>query len=305
MTLLFDSIVIIFTRYVKQYYNCLEEMILKPYILIFFFFFAIVYSINSAGDKRTPIKQEQTFMPFNVVYYEGDEGVIKYEINIYKKEGKFYADNISPFIYCNKETDGVWTAELDSNKIAICKDFINTIKSPFTSCVDTYSGTYKVIIKSSTDTSKIIKDYPCPYKDDFHPFRGALFKEKFEEDRLKREHIELSLRYKLAGKWYLDTNQKALQQNDYLTLKRYDESNSVCYWKFGIDSSFKSHCNQSIDLMYSKEYSLNIWDENFLNIEAEIDEKENGEYSILTEKAVFRIDSLDENILKLQLLRRY
>ncbi len=277
----------------------------KYLIFISTFFFLVMCITKSTGNKRQSITTAHSLIPFNVVYYDGDDGIEKYEINIYKKEDKFYADNISPYTYYGRKTDSIWTVELDSIKIAACRKFLVTAKSQLAPCVNDYSGIHEFTIKFKTDIPTIKRNHPCPCED-FFDFREALFKEKFEENVLRIKNIKYELSKKLAGRWYMQRYQKKLQENDFIILTKNNESNSLCYWEFGVENYFKSNCNQIVDFTYYNEFIiLPFWRDISIQISYAPKEDNDARNNIPSQSARLRFDSVNNNYLRVQLIRPY
>ncbi len=244
-----------------------------------------------------------TLPHFRLVYSFGDEGTDKYEINIYKKGGKYYADNISPVFYVGSRSTGAWSAELNAGKIAACLTFLGRMRSQPEECPEVSTSIKDYLVTTGTETIHVRGD--CDWDGmDFFDLRSALFTEKFADLDARRLALGDSLSRKLTGKWYFAPIKTKFKAGEYFTLSRAPGPGLSCTWQFGVNSSFKSSCNDVLNLEYSTRYVLNLDGNNYFEIQGGATTDANGNTTIRNFGAAFTIESVNESELKLKFLRR-
>ena len=161
---------------------------MRQLIIISTIFFLANCGTISADNNTTTTTICDSVPSFKIVLYSGDEAIQKFEIRVYKKANKFFAENISPYFYYGKQTDSVWTVELDQFKISNCNKFLTKAKSLPKECPKLSSSIKDYTITIGQDTLKIRGD--CEWDSlDFFSLRQLLFKEKFEELELKKSNL--------------------------------------------------------------------------------------------------------------------
>jgi hypothetical protein len=233
--------------------------------------------------------------------YSGDESIQKFEIKVYSKADKYYADNISPYFYFGKQTDSVWTVELDQFKIAKCNQFLSKAKLIPKECPKLSTSIEHYIITFAKDTIKIRGE--CDWDSlDFFSLQRLLFKDKFEQLELKKLNIVNNLNKKLIGKWYFKPLKKELKKDDYFILTKTNDFNSECSWEFGNQLSFKSSCNKVFNLMYSDKYGWQVNGDIYFEIRGGIITHKDGSMTVGNYGAIFTLEELTDNELKLKFL---
>jgi len=244
-----------------------------------------------------------TLTPFNIILYSGDEAIQKFEIKVYSKADKYFADNISPFFYFGKKTDSVWTVELDQFKVSQCNKFLRKAKSLPKECPERSSSIKDFTITFAKDTIKIRGD--CDWDSlDFFSLRQLLFKDKFDELELKKSNLINGLNKKVIGKWYFKTLKTEPKRDDYFVLTKTNDFNSECSWEFGKENSFKSSCNKVFDFTYSDKYEWQVDGDIYFKIQPGIITDKNGSMTLGNYDATFILEALTENELKLKFLWR-
>jgi hypothetical protein len=264
--------------------------------------------LTNCGNKTSDNKNSSstfgdTLTPFNVLLYSGDEAVQKFEIRVYSKADKYYADNISPYFYFGKQTESVWTVELDQLKLSICNKFLNKAKSLPNECPVQSTSIKDYTITYAKDTIKIKGD--CEWDSlDFFSLRHLLFKDKFEELELKKSKLIDDLNRKVIGKWYFKPLKTEPKGDDDFILTKTNDFNSECNWEFGNEQSFKSSCNKIFDFTYSDKYEWQVDGNIYFKIQPGIITGKNGSMIVGNYDATFTLESLTDNELKLKFLWR-
>jgi hypothetical protein len=155
--------------------NVETRFILKfPFIIFLLFLFAGCASKKPNADSLKSGKDK--LIPFDAVLISGDIVIRKYEINIYEKQDTFYADNISPGSYFNREEDSIWTIMLDESKILYSRKFLDKAKTLPAECPQVSSSIKDLTITFGKETLKIKGD--CKWDSlDFFKWREILFKD--------------------------------------------------------------------------------------------------------------------------------
>lgn len=277
-------------------------MTLKYSILFLPTLFFLFIAPKSLDIKTYSTNTTDSLVPFHLILYSGDEYVEQYEMNIYKKSNKYYADNISPSFYVGKKSDSVWTVELDSNKIVTCIKFINKAKLLPKECESVSTSIKDYTIAFAYDTIKIRGD--CDWDGlDFFKFRKILFQDKFSDLELRRKTNIENLNAQLTGRWYFKPLTTSLKRDDYFTLTRIHNSPSDCYWEFRDTDSFKNSCNTMLDFTYSNLYKWKIdGGDILLIIEGGFITDKKGNISVANYGSTFILDTLNDKKLKLKFL---
>lgn len=213
-------------------------------MILFCLFANITWSQNNIPDS---------LVPFHVIYYCGDEAIVRYDLDIFMKGGEYYAENPS-IVYKNKSY-GKWITKMNSKKIKACIDFLYAAKHAEKDCLNesSLSEDYYVII--GNDTTKIF-DAGCKWDSmTFFRLNSILFKKQFDEQAIKIDEQIKMLQKQLTGRWYYSMT-KPLKQNDKLVLTKANTNKSKCYWDIGNKGSFKSNCNAIMN--YEKSVSCEI-----------------------------------------------
>jgi hypothetical protein len=235
--------------------------------------------------------------------YSGDEAIQKFEIRVYKKADKFYADNITPYFYYGMDTDSVWSVELDQSKISTCSKFLNKAKSLPKECPERSTSIKDYTVTFSKDTLKIKGD--CEWDSlDFFSLRQLLFKDKFQALELKKSTLVNDLNKKLIGKWYFEPLKTAPKKDDYLILTKSNDFNSECSWEFGKEHTFKSSCNKIFDFTYSDKYAWQVDGDIYFKIHPGIITDKNGSMTVGNYDATFTLETITEKEIKLKFLWR-
>ena len=272
------------------------------YLLILLALLVFTSSItNLAEDKTSSINNDDTLTPFNIVLYSGDEVVQKFELNFYKKFGKYYADNITPYFYSGKNSDSVWTTELDKSKLAACNKFLSRAKLLPKKCPEISSSVSYYTISYAKDTLRISGD--CDWDSlDFFALRQQLFKERFLELESKRARLINALSKKVTGKWYFRDVKLKYKRGDSIILTKVSTPHSNCSWEFGAEHSFKTNCNKSFNLAYSKEYEWHVDGDIYLQVQAGYIIKKNGIIQGKNNDITFTLDEVTDTELRLKFL---
>lgn len=276
---------------------------MRQLIIISTLLFLVSCGTKSVDNKNSSLIIGDTLTPFNIVLYSGDEAIEKFEIKVYKKDDKFYADNITPYFYFGKQTDSVWTVELDQFKVLKCNKFLSKAKSLPKECPERSTSIKDYTITFANDTIKIRGD--CDWDSlDFFSLRQLLFKDKFEELELKKSNLINDLNKKIIGKWYFKPLKTDLKRDDYFVLTKTNDFNSECRWVFGKEHSFKSSCNKILDFTYSDKYEWQVDGDIYFKIQPGIITDKNGSMTVGNYDATFTLEALAENELKLKFLWR-
>jgi hypothetical protein len=258
---------------------------------------------KSSDNKNSLVPVGDTLTPFNIVVYSGDEAIEKFEINVYKKADKFYADNITPYYYYGKQTDSIWTIELDQFKISTCNKFLNKAKSLPKECPEFSSSIKDYTIALINDTIKIKGD--CNWDSlDFFSLRQLLFKDKFQELESKKTNLINDLNNKIIGKWYFKPLSLPPNRGEYFILTRNNDLNSECYWEFGNEYLFKSSFNKYFGFKYSDKYKWQVDGDVYLTIQPGIITDKDGSMTVGNDGATFILDKLMTNEIRLKFLWR-
>ena len=230
----------------------MKQLIILPTILLL-----ANCGAKTSDNKESVLTGGDTLTPFNVVLYSGDEAIQKFEIKVYKTDDKFYADNLSPYFYFGKQTDSVWTVELDQFKISKCNEFLSKAKSLPKECPERSTSIKEYTVTFANDTIKIKGD--CEWDSlDFFSLRQLLFKDKFEQLELKKSNLINDLNKKVIGKWYFKPLVTELKRDEYFVLTKNNDFNSECSWIFGNEYSFNSSCNKVLAFTYSDKYEWQV-----------------------------------------------
>lgn len=258
---------------------------------------------KTSDNKKSTMTIGDTLTQFNILLYSGDEAIEKFEIKVYCKGDKYFADNISPYFYFGKQTDSVWTVELDQFKVSQCNKFLSKAKSLPKECTERSSSIKDYTITFAKDTIKIRGD--CDWDSlDFFSLRQLLFKDKFEELELKKSNLINGLNKKVIGKWYFKPLIAEPKRDDYFVLTKTNDFNSECIWEFGKEHSFKSSCNKVFDFTYSDKYEWQVDGDIYFKIQPGIITDKNGSMTVGNYDATFTLEALTENELKLKFLWR-
>lgn len=143
--------------------------------------------ISDEKDCKRAELIKRVFKPFKIELVYGDEVHISTEMNIYEKDGKFYA-NYYPYKYHNP--DSFWTVSLTDNKMENCMKFLATARSIPQKCLDNSSSVELYTISTVKEIIKI--DGKCNWdKLDFWGLREILFYEiLIENERAERNKLQ-------------------------------------------------------------------------------------------------------------------
>ena len=263
--------------------------------LLFIFFF---FGTNHANAQKI-----NNMLPaFNLTYISGCNSITYSKINIYLKDGKYYADHISPTYFDGIEIDSLWTVELNENSINSCIAFINKAKSLPRKCDHYTSSENHYIIALGKDTIDINGD--CDWNNlDFDYLDQQLFITNHFQIEEKKTQFLKNLDKKLYGKWYLQPLNRALKKDDIVIFSRTKITDS--YLEFGNNSSLKGHCSKLLGIHNSKRYQTEIsdgWNETVVTFDwGKITDKR--DYNIWYEYgATFTLVSITNDELKLNYL---
>ena len=251
----------------------------------------------------TAVRAQNSVEPFRVVYITGDENPERNEINVYRKDGKFYAENVSPSFYVGRQMISRWTTELNDEKIATCHKFLNRARAlpdecPVTSPVP---KEYRVITASAS--LSITGD--CDWEDiDFLYLRGILFYENFAKLEQQRAALRKELNRQLYGKWYFAPMAAKPEKGDILTLVKTPGPGQTCTWEFGASNSFKSSCNEVLNLTYSVKYLLNMDGGQTMEIQGGTTTDKDGNSRVRNYGATWSVESISPSELRLRYMWR-
>lgn len=276
---------------------------MRQLIIILTLFFFANCGTKSSDNKTTSIPIGDKEPWFNIVLYSGDEAIEKFEIKVYKMADRYFAENITPYFYYGKQTESIWTVELDQFNISNCNKFLNKAKSLPKECPQLSTSIKDYTITIEQDTLKIRGE--CEWDSlDFFTLRQLLFKDKFAELELKKSNLIIDLNRKLIGKWYFKPLNAELKRDDYFILTKTNDFNSECSWEFGKEYSFKSSCNNIFDFSYSNKYEWQVDGDIYFKIEPGIITDKNGIMTVGNYDATFTLEKLMDNELKLKFLWR-
>lgn len=274
--------------------------VLKTKLLVLLFIMFAVFNVLKSPAKQAPIANKtDTLTPFHLIFYYGDERVQRFEINVYKKLDKYYADNISPLFYVGNHVDSTWSIILDKNKIMTCIKFIKKARSLGRICKNNSSSVIEYEIASAKDTIRITGN--CDWNGlDFFALREILFRDRILNNKLENESEIRHLNSKLIGKWYFIPLVKELKNGASFNMTKTNNSKMNCFWEFGNGYSFRSTCNDILDFTNTKKYEWHLEEGNiYLIIREGAVKDKNGNTSIENDGATFKLDSIIEGELKL------
>jgi len=277
---------------------------MKHFLVVLAFMIPIFCGLLSAENIHTIKESNSSFIPFKIEYYAGCEDIVRYEIRVYRKEDKIFADNITPFFYYGRQTDSVWTVELNQEKMEICKKFLEKAKMPPKKSQMQSSLNQVYIITSADESFRVYDD--CEWDGlDFYSVRDTLFKEKLADLELKRSNLINDLNNKIKGRWYLKSKTSNLKRGDFLILTKNDDNQTSYFWDFGDNNSFRSSGNEYLNVAYSKKYKWQINGDILFTIELGMMTNKNGDSIIGNSDAAFILDLLTDNELKIKFLWQY
>lgn len=261
----------------------------------------VIIILSISGSQSISGSTNCSLIPFTIVYSAGGEGKVRCEIRVYKKADKFYADNITPFFYYGRRTDGKWTVELDKAKIETCNRFLEKAKKlPKGSSFQSRSDE-EYTISCSFETLYISGDYEWDGLD-FYSLRKILFKEKFAELEVKKSNSLNNLNRKLKGRWYIKPMTSKPKWGDIFILTKTDIYKSGCFWDFGDNYAFKSYSKKYLNVTYSKRYHLQIDKDIVFIIERDMNKDQDSYSTIGDSETGFILESLTDKELKLMFL---
>jgi hypothetical protein len=244
-----------------------------------------------------------SLLPMHILLYTGDDPAEKHEINIYSRGGKYFADNLAPFYYAGKKTDGVWTTELSRSKIAACHRFMDKARKAPAECPDISNSSKNYQITYGTESIHIEGD--CDWGDmGYFDLRSVLFGDKFAKLDTVRLLMSDSVSKLLTGKWYFRPLKTKLRKGVLFVLSRETDRHRSCFWEFGKNSYFKSSCNDALNLTYSNKYVLSFDGDTYFEVQGGATRDKNGNLTIRNFGAMFTIESIDSEYLKIRYLHR-
>jgi hypothetical protein len=244
-----------------------------------------------------------TLLPMHIVLNTGEDPVEKHEMKIYQRGNKYYADNLAPFNYAGKKTDGVWTTELSRSKIAACLRFIDRARKVSDECPDVSNSAKNYLITYGNETINSLGD--CDWGDmGYFDLRSVLFGDRFAKLDTTRLLMSDSVSKLLTGRWYFKPLKTPLRKGVLFVLSRETDKHRNCYWEFGKNSYFKSSCNDELNLTYSNKYVLSFDGDTYFEVQGGATRDKNGNLTIRNFGAMFTIESIDSAYLKIRYMRR-
>ncbi len=241
--------------------------------------------------------------PFRVVYITGDENPERNEINIYGRDGKFYAENLAPSFYIGKQVISSWTTELNAEKISTCRKFLNHARALPADCPVASPVPKEYRIFTAADSFTVTGD--CDWEDiDFLYLRGILFYENFAKLEQQRAALRKELNKQLYGKWYFTPMAAKPEKGDILTLVKTPGPGQTCTWEFGESNSFKSTCNEVLNLAYSVKYLLNMDGGRVMEIQGGTTTDKDGNSHVRNYGATWSVESVSPSELRLRYMWR-
>jgi hypothetical protein len=233
----------------------------------------------------------------------GDDASERAEIVVYRLGNKYFAENAAPQFYIGKNKVDLWRTELNATQVATCMQFQKKAGTLPAECpeVSMVPKTYQITANNKTTTIQGDCDWDGI---DFFDLRSALFSEYYTQLDARRRAFTDSLSSLLHGKWYFSAPPGKPEPGSRLTLQKKQNNTKTCFWEMGKNSSFKSTCNEYINLSYSIRYALNTEGNIFFEIQGGTTTDADGNTSIRNFGATFVIDSVDDLELKLKFLRR-
>lgn len=256
-----------------------------------------------ATAKTSYLPLPDTLTPFRVVYMAGDDASERAEIVVFKKGDRYVAENAAPQFYIGKNKVDKWRTELNAAQIAACIQFQKKAGTLPAECPEVSLATKTYQITANNKTTTIQGD--CDWEGiDFFDLRSALFSEYYAQLDARRRAFTDSLSSLLNGKWYFAAPLGKPEPGSRITLQKKRDKTNSCFWEMGKNSSFKSTCNEYINLSYSIRYALNTEGNIFFEIQGGTTTDAEGNTSIRNFGATYVIESVDEQELKLKFLRR-
>ncbi|MBX2906763.1 MAG: hypothetical protein KF744_12040 [Taibaiella sp.] len=241
--------------------------------------------------------------PFRVIFRSGDDLSEYNEINIYRKDGKYYAANLAPTFYIGAQAISSWTTELNAEKINTCIKFLKRARALPEECpvASPVPKEYKII--SASDSFTISGD--CDWEDlDFLFLRGILFYENFAKMEQERAAIRKDLNKQLFGTWYFTPFSRMPEKGEQITLVRAPGAGQTCKWEFGESNSFKSSCNEILNQAFSVKYLLNMDGGHTMEIQGGTTTDKDGNSHVRNYGSTWSIESISPSELKLRYMWR-
>lgn len=247
--------------------------------------------------------QQQSIEPFRVVFLSGDDLAERCEINVYRKDGKWYAANLSPTFYIGAQAISSWTTELNPEKVNTCVKFLKKARALPEECPVASPVPKEYRITTASDSFTITGD--CDWEDiDFLFLRGILFYENFAKLEQERAAIRKDLNKQLHGTWYFTPFTAMPTKGTEITLVKMPEAGQTCTWQFGESNSFKSSCNDVLNQAYSVKYLLNMDGGRTMEIQGGTTTDKDGNSHVRNYGSTWSIESISPSELKLRYMWR-